>query len=151
MQDVLIRQDEDGLYDLVIDGHDIASAEGFESAIPVSYFTDARASTVQVQEAKNRRGWVGNLLTVDIGRELGGQLWMLDQARLTEDTINFGRSYAQGSLQWMLDDSVARQITIRVEKTGDREIKIFTDITTINNTITRYVTLWRNTDFTRII
>ncbi|GAF91348.1 unnamed protein product, partial [marine sediment metagenome] len=104
MQDILIKQEDSGLYDIQVEGSDFASAEGFESAIPVSYFTDSRAPEVQVQEAKNRRGWVGNILTVDLGRELGGLLWLLDQARITEDTINFAKSYAQGSLHWMNED-----------------------------------------------
>jgi phage gp46-like protein len=151
MQDVLIKSDEFGIYDLVLEGPDFASAEGFETAIPVSYFTDARAPESQVQEALRRRGWVGNILTVDIERELGGLLWFLEQARNTQDTINFAKSYAENSLQWMLDDGIAKHITITVTKTSDREIRIFTDINITSNTVLHYVTLWRNTDFTRIL
>ena len=102
MQDVLIKQQESGLYDLQIEGTDFASAEGFETAIPTSYFSDARANPTEVQEAENRRGWVGNILNIDIERELGGVLWLLDQERLTDDTINFAKSYAQDSLQWLI-------------------------------------------------
>lgn len=151
MQDVLIKANDTSLYDIQIDGADFASSEGFETAIPTSYFTDARAPAVQVQEAQNRRGWVGNILSVDIERELGGTLWILDQARLTEDTLNFAKSFAQESLQWLLDDGIARGVRIIVEKTGSRSISIFTTITTVDNTILKYVTLWRSTDFTRIL
>jgi phage gp46-like protein len=150
-QDVLIKPDENGLYDIQIDGADFASAEGFETAIPTSYFTDARAPAVQVQEAQDRRGWAGNILTIDIERELGGLLWILEQSRITEDTLNLAKSFAQESLQWMLDDNIARQVTVKVEQTGNREIRIFTDITTIDNTVQRYVTLWRSTDLSRTL
>lgn len=151
MQDVLIRKDDDGLYDLEIYGADFASAEGFETSIPVSYFTDARASAVDVQDAKKRRGWVGNILYVDIERELGGLLWLLDQTRITEDTLNFAKSYAEESLQWLVEDGIARLIEVQVEKTDNRKIEIATTITTIDNTVQRYVTLWRATNLSRTI
>jgi len=151
MQDVLIKSDSNGIYDIQIDGSNFASSEGFETVIPTSYFSDSRASTVQVQKAKDRRGWVGNILSVDIDRELGGLLWTLDQARITEDTLNFVKSFAQDSLQWLLDDGIARGVQITVEREGVKEIRIFTNIIAIDNTVLRYVTLWRNTDFNRIL
>ena len=151
MQDVLIKMDENGLYDLQISGADFESAEGFESAVPTSFFSDSRASSVQVQEAQSRRGWVGNILTVDIDRELGGLLWILDQARINDDTINFARNYARDSLQWMIDDGIARNIQVIVEKEGTSKIEIYTNIINIDNTVTKFVTLWRSTDFKRIL
>jgi phage gp46-like protein len=151
MQDVLIKPDAEGIYDLVIKDADFASAKGFETAIATSYFTDARANAVQVQEAQNRRGWVGNILYLDIQRELGGLLWILDQARNTEDTRNSARSFAEGSLQWMPDDNVARSIQVIVKETSPRITEIFTNITTVDNTVLRYVTLWRDTDLSRAI
>jgi hypothetical protein len=51
----------------------------------------------------------------------------------------------------MLDDNIARQVTVKVEQIDSREIKIFTDITSIDNTVKRYVTLWRSTDLSRTI
>lgn len=149
--DVLIKANAQGLYDLVINDSDFDSAYGFETSIPVSFFTDARAPSNQVQEAFRRRGWIGNILYIDEGRELGGLLWILDQARLTEDALNLARSFAQESLQWMIDDSIARSITVSVERTSDRGIEIYTDIIAIDNTVQRFLTLWRNTDFSRIL
>ena len=152
MQDALIQVDINGLYDLVIDEEsaDFASAEGFETSIPVSLFTDARAPAVQVQEAQGRRGWVGNILFADIERELGGLLWILDQARLTENIINLAKTFAEESLNWMVEDGIARNINATVVQDGLRSVKIFTNITTIDNTVQRYVTLWRATDQEKI-
>ena len=150
-QDVLIKPDVTGAYDIQINSSsiDFASAEGFETAIATSYFTDARASAVQVQEAQNRRGWVGNILYLDNGREVGGMLWTLDQARITEDTLNFAKQFAMDCLQWITDDNVAQSVYVTVEQTSQRAIKIYTTITTIHNTVLRYVTLWRDTDLSR--
>lgn len=152
MQDVLVRTSEGGLYDLRIDEdrQDFQSSEGFESAIPVSLFTDARAPSVQVQEAKDRRGWVGNILFADIERELGGLLWILDQARITDNIINLAKTFAEDSLNWMVEDGLARNVSATVTQDGSRSIKIFTDITTIDNTVLRYVTLWRSTEPSKI-
>lgn len=150
-QDVLIKSDAQGLYDIQIDGADFASAYGFETAIPTSYFTDARASSVQVEQANRRRGWVGNILFLDLDRELGGLLWILDQARIIQDTLNFAKTFAHDSLQWMIDDGMARSISIEVEQSNPRAIAIKTDIVTIDNTVLRYYTLWRNTDLARIL
>jgi phage gp46-like protein len=152
MQDVLIQANEEGIYDLVVDEdkQDFASAEGFESAIPVSFFTDARAPSVQVQEAKDRRGFVGNILFADIERELGGLLWILDQSRITNETLNLAKAFAEGSLSWMVEDGLARNITVTVTKESIIAIKIFTNITTIDNIVLRYVTLWRKTDQSKI-
>lgn len=150
-QDVLIRANSRGLYDVQIDDYDFASAQGFESAVPTSLFTDARASITQVQEALNRRGWTGNILYADEDRELGGLLWLLEQARITNDTLNFAKSYAEDSLQWMIDDGLARAIRVEVSRTSIRDIVISIDIFTIDNTIQRYIVLWRVTDLTRIL
>lgn len=150
-QDLLIKADENGIYDLVIDGSDFSSAEGFETAIAISLFTDSRAPAVQVQEAQKRRGWVGNILTAIASRELGGLLWILDQTRITEDTLNFAKSFAQDSLQWLIDDGLVRSVSVSVSMSGVRGISIFTDITTIENTVLRYVSLWRSTDLERIL
>lgn len=150
-QDILIRANNRGLYDIEVSGYDFRSADGFESAIPTSFFSDARANSTQVQEAKNRRGWVGNILYAVEEKELGGLLWLLDQSRITQDTLNLARSYAQDSLQWMIDDGLARAVRVQVERTGVREITILTDIFTIQNTIERYITLWRSTDINRIL
>jgi phage gp46-like protein len=150
-QDMLIKSDNRGIYDIQIDGSDFASAKGFESAIPTSFFSDSRAPAVQVQEAQSRRGWVGNILTAVQSRELGGLLWILDQARITNDTLNFAKSFAQDSLQWLIDDNIVRSIQVLVIRNGVRGITILTDITTIENTVLRYVTLWRDTNLTRIL
>lgn len=150
MQDVLISPDDHGIYDLQIDGHDFASSYGFETAVSVSLFTDSRAPAVQVQDAQRRRGWVGNITTAIIQRELGGLLWILDQTRITQDTLNYARSFAQDSLQWMTDDGIARSVEVSVSRDQLRGITIGITITTIDNTILRYITLWRSTDLTRI-
>ena len=146
MQDVLIRANSDGLYDLVIDGNQFASAGGFETAIPVSLFTDARAPAALVSEPQNRRGWIGNLLTSTTMRQLGSILWILDQARITQETLNIARLAAQDAFQWMVDDSVALGVLVDVAIGKKSGYIITIQITDTSNVVSRYQTLWRATN-----
>ena len=145
MQDVLIRADANGLYDLVVDGNVFASAGGFETAIPVSLFTDARAPSALVSEPQNRRGWIVNLLTSSTMRQLGSILWVLDQARVTRETLNTARLAAQDAFQWMLDDGIALSVFVDVAQSRNG-ILISINITDTSNVVNRYQTLWRATD-----
>lgn len=146
MQDVLIRANRDGLYDLVVDGNLFASAGGFETAIPVSLFTDARAPSALVAEPQNRRGWIGNLMTAQTMRQLGSILWVLDQTRLTQETLNIARLAAQDAFQWMIDDGVALAVLVDVVRASQSGIIIHIQITDTSNVVSRYQTLWRATD-----
>ena len=146
MQDILIRANSDGLYDFVIDGNQFASAGGFETAIPVSLFTDARAPAALVSEPQNRRGWIGNLLTSTTMRQLGSILWILDQARITQETLNIARLAAQDAFQWMVDDSVALGVLVDVAIGKKSGYIITIQITDTSNIVSRYQTLWRATN-----
>lgn len=146
MQDVLIRANSDGLYDFVIEGNEFASAGGFETAIPVSLFTDARAPAALVAEPQNRRGWIGNIMTAATMRQLGSILWALDQTRITQETLNLARLEAQAAFQWMIDDSVALGVLVDLSRAPAGAIVITIRITDTSNVVSRYQTLWRATD-----
>lgn len=146
MQDVLIQADSDGLYDLVVDGNLFASAGGFETAIPVSLFTDARAPAALVPDPQYRRGWIGNLLTAQTMRQLGSILWVLDQARITQETLNVARLAAQDAFQWMLDDGIALSVLVDVTRSPKGALLITIQITDTSNVVSRYQTLWRATN-----
>lgn len=146
MQDILIRANSDGLYDFVIDGNEFASAGGFETAIPVSLFTDARAPAALVSEPQYRRGWIGNLMTASTMRQLGSILWVLDQTRITQETLNIARLAAQDAFQWMVDDGVALGVLVDVTRSSNTGFIITIQITDTSNIVSRYQTLWRATD-----
>lgn len=146
MQDVLIRANSDGLYDFVIEGNEFASAGGFETAIPVSLFTDARAPAALVAEPQNRRGWIGNIMTAATMRQLGSILWALDQTRITQETLNLARLEAQAAFQWMIDDSVALGVLVDLSRAPAGAIVITIRITDTSNVVSRYQTLWRATN-----
>jgi phage gp46-like protein len=144
-QDVLIRPNQFGIYDLQFDGPDFQSAEGFETAIPVSLFTDARAPANAVQDPLRRRGWVGNLLG-DIDRELGSLLWLFEQSRLTAATLNDLRAAATNALRWLIEDGAAREVDVTVDQPTSRGVRIFIRITGLDNDVNQFSVLWRRTN-----
>lgn len=93
-------------FDISIDDDgDIATFDAFDTAIIVSLFTDKRALESQVLENSLRRGWIGSEFTP--GFEMGSQLWIFSQSRLTRDAINAMISIANQALKWMISDNLA--------------------------------------------
>jgi phage gp46-like protein len=147
-QDIkLTLQQPGGLYDIAIDGTDFASVDGLDTAIVTSMFSDARAAESLVNSPEYRRGWVGNILTADIQRQLGSALWVFDQARMTQDTINQLQLAAIAAFNWMVDDGVARNVFVEIDQNLDA---VYISIIYAEPTgdVKRYKILWRETSKT---
>ncbi|MCP4088200.1 MAG: hypothetical protein GY746_00175 [Gammaproteobacteria bacterium] len=149
-QDVRIKPDEYGLFDLVLDGADFEAVDGLESSIAVSLFTDGRAEAGRVQDPKKRRGWIGDIFKVADSRTIGSELWILDQERLTSKTINDARIFATDSLQWLIDDGIAQTVNVNVIKTNVRTITIAVELTKTSGQTLNYDFIWRSTDVNNI-
>lgn len=145
MQDIKLFQESSGLFDIDVEDGVFASVDGLETSIEVSLFTDARAPGSLVPDAIDRRGWVGNIITAIDNRQIGSLLWLLDQARLTSRTISSADIYARQATLHYLEDSVAEDIAVTVER-GQKQISISTDIKVSDNNTQRYNSLWRNTN-----
>lgn len=149
-QDVLIKSyGPNGLYDLVIEDGDFKSADGFETSIPVSLFTDARAPVSIVQNSRNRRGFLGNILTIDENYELGSLLWTFDQSRIIQETENRAKTEVRKAFNWMFVDRVITSLNVELES-SQRNFLIFLNFNSIENAIDRFVTLWRITDMSQL-
>lgn len=151
MQDLLITADADGLYDLSVDEEtkDFKLAQGFETAIPVSLFTDARAEAFQVHNSRFRRGWIGNLDTFAEGFELGSQQWVYDQSRNSAEVRNSLRNTVQSSLQWFVNQGIVSSVQVDdpfVSVSDTTSLFIPIVFTGLDNVLSPYVTLWRRTD-----
>jgi len=145
VQDVILKRDDDGLFDLTIVDQDFGAVTGFETAMMVSLFTDSRASPADVLTPERRRGWVGDILTSSIGRALGSTLWIFEQARITQEILNQVAIAAQDSLNWMIEDGIARDVNATVEKNAKRGIVVNIEIVTLEGKNQRYAVLWRST------
>ena len=144
-QDVKLARKDDGLFDLAVSNNVLETIDGFETAIIVSLLTDARAPSSSVQTPSRRRGWVGNILTAASGRELGSRLWLYSQSRLTDAVLNELAVAAQESLNWMVEDGIAKSVAASVLKNDSRSVTVTIVITTVEGKEQRYAVLWRRT------
>ena len=135
----------DGTFDITFTDGDITADEGFETAIMASMFTDARASESQVGAPEQRRGWLGNTLSTVPGREVGGLMYLAEQRRLTQDTVNENVDFAQKSLAWMTEDRLAQRIDVSGELIPKKGVRLTIAITTPNDKLFFSVDLWENT------
>jgi phage gp46-like protein len=142
-QDIqLLKQDEE-YFDLTITDGDFTGVVGFDTAINVSLLTDARA--INIPTPGLRRGYVGDILTSEIGRSLGSTLWTFSQARLTTEIKNEIRISAEQSLNWMVEDNIAKAVSVSVSHTGSRTVVVLIEITTNEGKNQQYEVIWRQT------
>lgn len=146
MTDIKAIQTDDGEWTLGITGSDLTSEDGLDTAIAMSLFTDARAPDNAFAIPEKRRGWMGNLESPIEGRQLGGFLWLVDQSRLTQDTLNTSVNYARLALNWFIEDGIANSIVVTGEiipRSGIRLKVVFTAQT--DKVSTHYFDLWEQT------
>lgn len=88
---------------------DAESGQDLETACLVSLFTDRLATPdfVPTDGTTDRRGWWADLYD---DRPLGSNLWQLERARKTRDTLGRARFYALDALQWLVEDGIARAV-----------------------------------------
>ncbi len=146
MSDLKLVQGSDGVFDLVIEGGSLAKEDGFDTAIWVSLLTDARAPADKVILPENRRGWMGDLVSPVEGRNLGSLLWLTEQRRLTQNTLNETIDYARKGLIWFIEDGLANNVVVTGEIVPRSGIRLTIIITALNGeTETHYINLWEVT------
>ena len=146
MIDVKFNMDSYGRFDFDIDNGDIKSEDGFDIAIWISLFTDARASASQVSIPEYRRGWIGEISSIIPDRQLGGHLWLIDQRRIVQKTLNDAIDYCNKSLQWLIDDNICSRISVNGSLIPKLGIKLTIDIISNKGMIsTKNINLWEIT------
>jgi phage gp46-like protein len=142
--DIKLTQQNNGRYDFTVANGDLEGVEGFDTALQTSLFTDARAPGNKVLKPEDRRGWIGNILNDE--RELGSLLWLVEQRRLTQDTLNETVDYARKSLQWLTDDGIAKNVEVSGSIIIQSGIQLNIIITAPDGrTNIHYVPLWELT------
>lgn len=135
-----------GVFDIVIENGDFANEDGLDTNIWVSLFTDARADVSQVLVPENRRGWMGNLVSEIPERQLGGLLWLAEQRRLNQDTLNENIDHVRKSLEWMIIDGIAVEMDVIGQIIPRTGIAANVTITSKDGvTSNHYIELWRLT------
>lgn len=95
----------------------LAVSDPLVRSVVISLFTWRRANREDPHEGV-RWGWWGDGLDAMPNDRIGSRLWLLVREKLTQQTLNRARDYAQEALQWMLDDRVATRVTVTAERQG---------------------------------
>lgn len=88
----------------IVDG-DLELDLGLLSGCFVSLFTDARAPD---GERSDPRGWWGDRA----GARLGSLLWLLEREKLTLPAVARLREAATRSLDWLIDEGIAKTVEV---------------------------------------
>jgi len=122
--DVALNTDA-GYYDISFTDGDLTKLKGYDTAIFISVFTDARASATQIEKPELRRGWIGNLGN---SIEIGSLNWLYEQARLINKTANGLADTTRTCLKWLVDFEYATSVTVTPIRSGantlDADIRI---------------------------
>jgi phage gp46-like protein len=122
------------LLDWVMDGPDLESDEGLESAVLMSLFTDRLADADDpVPDAfpglnappPDRRGWWGDI-PPDAGAGakpkkadlIGSRLWLLARAKALPETARLAQIYCKEALKWLVDCGAAESVTASAQWIG---------------------------------
>lgn len=144
--DIKLTQDATGLFDVSFANGDFETVDSFDTSLQVSLFADARASASQVPRSELRRGWWGNQFDSDFPLfEVGSKLWLLNQARLTQDTLNNAVDFARNALQWLVLKNHAKDVKVSGSLASEG-ITLAITIDRGNSIVeTKYYDLWNNT------
>jgi len=135
--DVFLDPDSD--FEISIESGDIKQTTTFDTLILTLLFTDGRASKYQVEQSKNRRGWIGDLNS-EIFRS---KLWLKYQARETELDLNEISAYCTEALEYMKEQKICSDVNVVTSiKAGIVTAEI--EIVVGNDTVKRFIPLWRN-------
>jgi|SRR5215472_1303020 len=144
--DVLVLWDNlNTLGDWVLALGDLQTGQDLETACLVSLFTDKLATPdfAPTDGTSDRRGWWADPYN-DL--PLGSNLWQLERAKKTRDTLGLARRYTADALQWLIDDGVAQSIEVDTQwlgnAVGSTFLGILVIITKPDSTMTRFTYAW---------
>lgn len=108
-------------FDIDIDSEGrLVTTNRLDTTLILSLFTDARAIKELQPAPERRRGWWGDTLSSVPGHQFGSLLWTLEQARLTQDTVNKARDFSEQSTQWFSEDEVIQRTVITTERLNSK-------------------------------
>ncbi len=128
-------------------GHNgLVSGGDLVTAVYASLFTWARANDDDELPnfSDDRKGWWGDSYPVVEGFKIGSRLWLLARRVITAETLALAKQYAEESLEWMVEDKVAREVIVQVGRDGPNRVNMLVTIVQPDgNAIeVRYIDLW---------
>jgi phage gp46-like protein len=142
--DVLVNKDN-GYYDISFgeDG-DFDKTQGLDTSLVLTFFTNQRADASEITQPINRGGWWGNLF-FDDGTEIGSKLWLLQNSRVNQNTLNTAIDFANKAYQYLLDLDYADSLNVSGAATTSK-ITLTIQVIINSNISQTSLTLWTNTN-----
>jgi phage gp46-like protein len=136
-------------YDYVINENgDFTIDSSFDTDILVSLFADGRADASEIQQPELRRGWIGDAVTTLENHLIGSKLWLMEQARLDNDTLNKVQTYAKDCLKWIIELDYAKRLNVTVNRESIDSISITVRIYVKDNEVLKFTyRIWKNSDY----
>lgn len=133
--DIALTKSSVGYYDISIYNGDFLKTQGFDTAILITLMAERRASSSEVPVPENRRGWWGNPLIGFSDFEIGSKMWLLEQARMTQNVRNLAITYTRNAFQWFIDDSYLDNIIITANFDNEKKMTININFIRFNSKI----------------
>lgn len=122
MADLALALDPvEGTLDLCIEDDDVLGDDGLDTAILLSLLVEARANDDDPLPAEDgdRRGWWADQFAEIVGDKVGSRRWLLQRAAARSGVAEREVAYAEEALAWLLEDRVASEVEVTVERDGE--------------------------------
>lgn len=102
--------------DYALNNIGLTEDDGLDTAVILSLFTDRRAEPGDVipDGSDDKRGHWSDSFPIIEGDLQGSRLWLLNREKQLPEVMNDAKSYCEESLAWMIEDGVARSVTVTV-------------------------------------
>lgn len=113
-------------------------------AVLNSVFSWSRARPDDELPGRSRHGWWGDSFAEDPGDRFGSRLWLLSREKVTAETLERAREYAEESLQWLVDDGVASRVIVSAEQhERDRvDLQVVVERPGMRDLVARFSDVW---------
>lgn len=117
---------------------------GLETAIILSLFCNRRATPDELERfgGEDPGGWWGDALSEIEGDEYGSKLWLLTREKETPETLERAREYAQVALAWMIEDGIAKAVTVEASWKERGVLSLVIDVERPNLPSERFAFVW---------
>lgn len=105
-------------WDIGLDGKNLSTDSGLETAVVISLFTDRRAESDDAlpDGSGDRRGWWADAYSEYENDRIGSRLWLLAREKTLPSVLERAKEYVQEALAWMIEDGLAAEINVYAER-----------------------------------
>ncbi len=130
--------------DLVRNGGNIQTDDTFETSAMISLFTRRRAlpDDVLPEPFSHKEGWWADSYPDVDGDLIGSRLWLLSRSKTTQTVLNLAAVYSKEALQWYLDDGIALDVDVEVERHAEGVLAFKPMITRVSDPSRRWERFW---------